>query len=615
MIRRGSLVRQAAKAFSDGNFGNALRLYEELSRLIGQASFAANIKITKKRLALSGNRSTHSINSRGNYLLPTLPVLPFEMPAPRARKKLTIASILDNFSDACFRPECNLIPITPSGWGEELIDRQIDFVLVESAWHGNDDAWQYRVANYSAPPGNELFDLLSWARRAGVPTVFWNKEDPPNFDRFIGKAVEFDYIFTTDENCVQRYKDRVPKSTFVGSLPFAAQPRIHNPYLDQPRVSATSFAGTYYADDYESRRRSMDMLLRVATRHGLDIFDRMYGVNGKDKSRFEFPQDLQQFIRGTLTYDQMLKAYRRYRVGLNVNSVSDSPTMFSRRVFELLACGTPVVSTASQGIDRIFAGLVPTVESEEEAAHVLDALMLDHVKWLEASIRGLRAIHRGHTYAHRLHTIAKAVGLDVPDGAMTPPLVLVFPRGDAVRFAEAMHGQELAAEELVVVGEKYTDVQAQSHVGAMKAAGLNVRALPAENIMTFIQHRFPEHLVAICDSRHNYGRNYLLDAVIALQGAPEGGGSTILPDSDPVLGPAVDGFESAARLGMSCSRVHTGTTIVKGNTPLLMSVLKSSSDEDILPAHLPDLRTRAGFGFMPRGGGTGGRVGVNVDLR
>jgi spore maturation protein CgeB len=546
---------------------------------------------------------------------PTLAVLPFEAPAPPVRKRLTVASVLDKFSHACFDPECDLIPITPTRWREELIDRKIDLVLVESAWHGNDDAWQYRVAKYSAPPGNELSEVLRWARKTGVPAVFWNKEDPPNFHRFIDRATEFDYIFTTDENCIERYMNLVPASTCVGALPFAAQTRIHNPRLDESRISATSFAGTYYADDYAPRRNAMNMLLRTAARYGLDIFDRMHGVMGKDKDRFTFPIDLQQYIRGSLAYDDMLKAYRRYRVGLNVNSVSDSPTMFSRRVFELLACGTPVVSTESRGIDCVFDGLVPTVESEEEAVHVLNALMLDPAHWLKASVRGLRAVFKDHTYAHRLQKVVETVGLRARGGAMPAPVVVIFPRGDANRFASAMRSQSLPAAAVIVVGTRYSDKDVQSHVNAIRAAGFNAKALPASNIVTYLRHRHSESVVAICDSRNHYGPAYLLDAAIALQGAPEGSASTILPDADPVHETKAAGFEAAARVGMPCTRLHTGTLVVRHDNALLLDAFAFGQDQDVFDTCAPQLRTRAGFDFTSRSDLSAGRDAATYDLR
>lgn len=567
------------------------------------------------RLRVHDNNPVEKVETRTVSKLPTLPALPFETAVFREKSRLKVASVLDKFSHACFEPECDLIPITPSRWREELIDHHVDMVLVESAWHGNDDAWLYRIAKYPTPPGNELSPLLRWARKLGVPTVFWNKEDPPNFDRFIDRASEFDYIFTTDENCIERYRDRVPASTHVASLPFAAQPQIHNPRLDQPRISATSFAGTYYADDYVQRRNAMNVLLRTAARYGLDIFDRMHDVAGKDKERFTFPLDLQKYIHGSLAYNDMLKAYRRYRVGLNVNSVSDSPTMFSRRVFELLACGTPVVSTESIGIDRIFGGLVPTVESEEEAVHVLNKLMLDPAHWLNTSALGLRAVFKSHTYAHRLQRIAEVVGLQAPCEAVPALVVVILPRGDVNRFMLSMQHQHLSAAKFIVSGARYSDKEAQSHVSMMRAAGLNAVALPSANIATYIRHRYPAAAVAVCDSRHYYGPGYLLDAAIALQGAPKGSASTILPDMDHVPNTQTANFEAVARLGMPTKRLHAGTLIVHNDNSLLMEALAFGQDQDVYEINPPGLRTRAGFDFTSRNALDAGQEATQNDLQ
>ena len=43
--------------------------------------------------------------------------------------------------------------------------------------------------------------------------MFWNKEDPPNFEHFVQTAKLFDFIFTTDESCVPRYQAVTPHAT------------------------------------------------------------------------------------------------------------------------------------------------------------------------------------------------------------------------------------------------------------------------------------------------------------------------------------------------------------------------------------------------------------------
>lgn len=530
---------------------------------------------------------------------PALPPVSFDTPAKREPRRLQVASVLDPFSHACFEPECDLIAITPAGWREQLQDRKIDFVLVESAWHGNHDSWLYRVASYNKPPGNELRDIVQWARRYGVPTVFWNKEDPPNFDRFIDRAADFDFVFTTDENCIDRYRRKVPTSTQVAALPFAAQPRIHNPRLDSPRNDTTSFAGTYYADDYEPRRRAMDMLLRTAARHGLDIFDRMHGVTGAAKARYEFPEDLRRYIRGSLNYEEMVKAYRQYRVALNVNSVSDSPTMFSRRVFELLACATPVVSTQSVGIEQIFRGTVPTVSTEAEAADTIGRLMQDPAAWLRASVAGVRSVFGAHTYAHRMDAMVRAMGLgDL--GAVHADMVVVATSStaNARRLAGLLAHQHVQPAEVVVLDAGVKDEAAHQLVAALRAARLKATALPAANVASYLRNRHPDAWVAVCDGAHHYGPSYLMDARNALLGTVDTQVSVIEPPADPRSFLSRLSFGDVAPIGMTTATGHAGSLVMATRHAELPRMLRWAGSDRVDLEGL--CRTRAPVEFVPR---------------
>nr|WP_272148379.1 glycosyltransferase [Burkholderia cepacia] len=145
-------------------------------------------------------------------------------------------------------------------------------------------------------------------------------------------------------------------------------------------------------------------------KHKLDIFDRNHAAGAK--SDFAFPERFQGCIRGSLPYDEMSRAYRRYSVFLNVNSVIDSRTMFSRRVYELLACGTPVVSTRSLGIDETFGrDLVWTVDDAKEADEAMRALLESPDEWRRRSLNGIRAVFSEHTFAHRTQQILDTVGI------------------------------------------------------------------------------------------------------------------------------------------------------------------------------------------------------------
>src|SRR3546814_9441269 len=100
-------------------------------------------------------------------------------------------------------------------------------LFLESAWNGNNGAWRLHMTKEKRPSA-ELRALVEWCRAEGIPTVFWNKEDPPNYDVFIETAKLFDQVFTVDADRIPVYHQDLGHDR-VALLPFAAQPRLHNP--------------------------------------------------------------------------------------------------------------------------------------------------------------------------------------------------------------------------------------------------------------------------------------------------------------------------------------------------------------------------------------------------
>ncbi|HNM63385.1 MAG TPA: hypothetical protein PKM04_01750, partial [Accumulibacter sp.] len=56
MSLQQSIVRQAAKEFSQGNYHLALDLYRQLASRLGEKYFSANIALCEKRLSSQGRR-------------------------------------------------------------------------------------------------------------------------------------------------------------------------------------------------------------------------------------------------------------------------------------------------------------------------------------------------------------------------------------------------------------------------------------------------------------------------------------------------------------------------------------------------------------------------------
>ena len=335
--------------------------------------------------------------------------------APTDPRELRVAAVLDEMSANCFGPECDLLTFDSEHWQDRLEDHRPHLLLVESAWRGNGETWRYLVGSYPRPGLRglpKLRALVDWCRMRDIPTAFWGKEDPIHFDRFREAAALFDYVFTTDENCVPRYEQLQRQGGgSVRSLPFAAQPLLHNPIaIDRERSDAPCFAGTYYRNRHQDRRKSLEMLLDAARPFGLVIYDRTLGW-GTDA--FGFPERFLPHVRGSLPYSEVVREYKGHKVFLNVNSVVDSPTMFSRRVFELLACDAAVISTESAGIERTFGDLVPVVTTMEEATEAFTRLIGDDDHRREVVTRARRLVMTEHTYRQRLAVIAQTMGYSV----------------------------------------------------------------------------------------------------------------------------------------------------------------------------------------------------------
>ncbi|MEJ1121093.1 glycosyltransferase [Phyllobacterium sp. CCNWLW109] len=429
-------------------------------------------------------------------------------PLPPTHAPVTAMSVLDKFSRSCFAPSFNLVEPRPDNW-EALLDRdKPSFLLAESSWQGNEGSWQYRVAHYANPPGNEFSEMVAEFKRRGLPTVFWNKEDPVHFENFKSAAKQFDVVLTTAIEATEKYKELGVKSVSV--LPFACEPTLHNPKGSAQRNGRVAFAGSYYANRFADRRREQEDLLDAAKEFELDIFDR----TGATSADFAFPERFSANIRGSLPYDEMCKAYGKYSVFLNVNSVIDSRTMFSRRVFELLAVGTPIVSTPSKGIAEMFGDLVWLVKSKEEAAEAINTLLTDSSEWRRRSIQGIRAALSKHTSGHRSQSILDAVGIN--SKVIEQPDVLAF--GIAASQNEANQIQTNFAKQQFPSGRKRLAIFGLSSDIAVESNNDTILITGEPNIWKklgqLISDRNHTHLVSV-PAAGVCGQHYLEDLYLA----------------------------------------------------------------------------------------------------
>jgi spore maturation protein CgeB len=308
---------------------------------------------------------------------------------------------MDEFTYSSYSFECNLFLLSFTNYLEEIESFQPDLLFVESAWKGKDELWKHKITNNS----KELKELLQWCNTNKTPTLFWSKEDPVHFQTFLDTARGFDFVFTTDIECISGYKDAL-RHDKVYLLPFALQPKLNNPIELYDREDAFCFAGSYYKK-YIQRTRELNFFVsHLSKLREFVIYDRNYHNNIES---FEFPQKYNKYIKGNLPFKQINKAYKGYNYAINLNSVTESKTMFARRVFELLGSNTVVVSNYSKGVYNFFGELVINLNSKDEFLKNIQKTISNPIYMAKLKLAGLRKVLQEHTYEDRLNYICSKV--------------------------------------------------------------------------------------------------------------------------------------------------------------------------------------------------------------
>lgn len=325
-----------------------------------------------------------------------------------------LAVIADELTLSCLKFECLVKNITPLNYRWILRFWKPDYLFVESAWKGHRNTWKYKVAAYPDHPernNRALAGMVAYARDLGIPCVFWNKEDGVHFNRFIDSANLFDHIFTVDENCIPRYRAVVGDGVTVNTLMFPVQPAIHCFTGFNFKHYRANFVGSYSHHVHDRRRCWQDLMFAAASEAGLGltVVDR----NSDRKSpNYRFPGGLGLEVLPALPHDRTAQVYKDYLVSLNVNTIEDSASMYSRRLVEILACGGIAVTNPSPAVERYFKDFCHVVHDADETKDLFARLKHgpspDDLARAEA---GARYVLEEHTWARRLAEIARVVGL------------------------------------------------------------------------------------------------------------------------------------------------------------------------------------------------------------
>ena len=490
----------------------------KMSPLVRAIAFGSEVPINKddkkKAIAQPSSAQKPEVTQAANDSVTFPPVVAKVSKAPTFPVSAMV--IADDFTASAFSYEWNQFTPSKSNWKEMLDRESIDLLFVESAWEGNSGAWKYQLVGGLAPR-DEIVELIEECKSRNIPTVFWNKEDPPHFEDFLKTAALFDYVFTTDVNKVPDYISRLGHDR-IDVLPFAAQPKIHNPARIRgvDRSRDVVFGGMYFRHKYPERRQQMDYLLLAAGKFNLDIFSRQLGGD----ENYQFPEPFDKMVRGTLPYPSMVTAYHAYKVVLNVNSVVDSKSMCARRIFEATACGAAVVSAESPAILEFYPDNLVTVANDETDAYQKLRILLRSNDFRDRKVHlAQRLTWANYTYEERVKKVLGVLGISVGEGSQ-PKISVITPTVRPENFGTIFqnfsqqsypnkelliccHGFHADHTEIESIAEKYN---VDSYRVLEKSKDFSL----ADNLNTMIEMADGE-VIARMDDDDWYGPNYLLD--------------------------------------------------------------------------------------------------------
>ena len=428
-------------------------------------------------------------------------------------KKRKIIGIFDTFTQNHFEKYFEVYNLR---YDIEVTNiKQYEFFICESAWNGNNGQWKQKLSRYehqTLDPKLKIF--LKRCKRNNIPTIFWNKEDSINYDIFIKTARFFKIIFTSDVNCVPKYKTDC-KNNNVYVMPFYIVPEIHNPYNRKLYYSKNKsfYAGSYYLKKNMDRSDKLMNLLDNVIKSDSDliIFDRQSVIKAPHLNYF--PPKYQKFIHKKISYvDLINNVHKENEIVVNIDSVKDSKTMISRRVFESIASKNLVFGEKSVGIKSMFPNIVFD-----------DFSKIKSLSWIEkecAKQEGWRLVVNHHQITQRLNKIMKIIKAPLFDTSLKKICVVVISnrKNYYKNVLENFSRQEFANKELIYIfnGVSIDNTVQKDSVSTIDGCTITKYSVDKNKHLGFclnfaIDNSSSEYIAKMDDDDY-YGKYYLSDS-------------------------------------------------------------------------------------------------------
>lgn len=324
---------------------------------------------------------------------------------------LTIGIITDEFMYNYYKDSAHFLAIGHDNYKELVDNAGLDLLIYVSCWRG-----MYNNDWYGDELHGEIPGVIRYANDRNITTIFQTIEDPTNYERYLPIAKECDYIFTTDKDCIPKYKvDTGNCNVFL--LEYGVNPAFHNPIGMRKKYeesmqskydrSSVFFAGSWM-DRYKNRCRDITLIFNGVLDSGTNLVVADRNVEVKLPG-YKFPKRFRPFVIPAIDHTALQKVHKLFDFNVNINTVQDSSTMCAMRVYELQALGCLMLSNYSLAVSEIFPGLF-MINNREEVGEILKKY--SEIDLYQMQVENLRDVMTDKTVFDRLNYIFEKCGVN-----------------------------------------------------------------------------------------------------------------------------------------------------------------------------------------------------------
>jgi len=246
--------------------------------------------------------------------------------------------------------------------------------------------------------------ILRLLHRDGIKTAGYMTECPYEDDVWIERAPLFDYCFLCDQNSVERWRERNPRSFYLGH---AYDPTRHQPAQTEPEHDVV-FIGT----GFPARRR----FLEAVDWTGIDF--RAFGFWKHVPKAAPLRAHLETRIVPNL---ETIDLYRHSRIGLQLHRIDTyyrkgscikpgAAYSLGPRSYELAGCGVFQVSDGERPeLHDVFNGSVPTFGTPAELGALVRYYLANPEERADLAAKQHEAV-QPHTFANRMKEALSIIG-------------------------------------------------------------------------------------------------------------------------------------------------------------------------------------------------------------